>query len=159
MTVERKETQVTHLVASVLLFSRTRRKPRGRGRPPAARHLSPGGDGLVQQQAQTEAGPPQPGNRRAHVTSPSHTPREETRTHTFPCAVEHWRITKGAESLNTTCVSRARFTLTYITTAETTELDSCHTYTLTYILRASLAFTVWGGVGKLLNNPSTARKS
>ncbi|XP_069368702.1 protein scribble homolog isoform X15 [Paralichthys olivaceus] len=111
--------------------------------PPAARHLSPGGDGLVQQQAQTEAGTPQPGNRRAHVTPPSHTPREETRTHTFPCAVEHWRITKGAESLNTTCVSRARFTLTYITTAETTELDSCHTYTLTYILRASLAFTVW----------------
>lgn len=51
-----------------LCFCRAR--PWSGGSHPAACHLGPGGDGPLQQQTQTEAGPPQPGSRCADVTQP-----------------------------------------------------------------------------------------
>lgn len=69
---------VTEVVLSLCLLSRARCKSWDRGTHRAACHLSPGGDGFVQQQAQTEAGPPQPGNGRAHVTP--HTERRNPKT-------------------------------------------------------------------------------
>lgn len=75
---------VTEVVLSVIWLFRAHCKPWGRGTHRAACHLSPGGDGFVQQQAQIEAGPPQPGNRRTHVTP--HTGRRNLKweyKHTF----------------------------------------------------------------------------
>ncbi|CAB1340631.1 unnamed protein product, partial [Coregonus sp. 'balchen'] len=45
-------------------------------------HLGAGGDGPLQQQAQAEAGPPQPGDRRAHITPHAHLPQETRDTYT-----------------------------------------------------------------------------
>lgn len=49
-------------------------------------------------------------------------------------------------------VSRARFTLIY---NHCRDYSSRHTYTLTYILRASLAYTVCGWAGRLLKGKKT----
>jgi len=89
----------------LLLFS-ARCKPRGRGAHPAACPLSSGGDGPVQQQAQTEAGPPQPGDRRAHVTPPPERSGleaqcEHTHTHTrWSRVTQHYTVSAERELLS-----------------------------------------------------------
>lgn len=97
-------------------LSRARREPWGRGSHPTACHLSSGGDGSVQQQAQTKAGPPQPGDRRAHVTP--HIERRNANTHIYihcgtlvtrGCIHRRCRVTKTLHS-----VSVERDLLSYI---------------------------------------------
>lgn len=139
---------------------RARCESRGRDASCGTCHLRPGGNGFVQQQAQTEAGPPQPGNGRTHVTP--HTGRRipkrrdthilYTLCHTCGC------VHGGVHSHQTLQCSRVRFTLLCVTTAETAIVNArarAHTHTLN-VLRASLAFT--GRVGKLLNSPLRARE-
>ena len=125
-------------------------KPRGRGSHPTACHLSPGGDGFVQQQAQTEAGSPQPGNRRAHVTP--HTERRSPNTHSHTL----WNTGKhtGAESLNTTqCQSEIYSPI----------CNHCRekliVATRTHSLLSCVPVLPLQSVGKSLNSPSRARKS
>lgn len=90
------------------LFSppRNRREPR---RHPAACHLRPGGDGSVQQQAQTEAGPPQPGNRCAHITPHPLKKNPADVTQTYTTSQTLWNT-----GLRGACVHRrCRFTKHY----------------------------------------------
>lgn len=60
----------THLKSIFVSLCFCRARPRSGGSRPAALHLGPGGDGPLQQQTQTEAGPPQPGSRCADITQP-----------------------------------------------------------------------------------------
>lgn len=82
------------------------RKPRHH---PAACHLRPGGDGYVQQQAQTEAGPPQPGNRCAHITPHQLKKNPADVTQTYTTSQTLW-----STGLRGACVHRrCRFTKHY----------------------------------------------